>query len=101
MKFFRERITGIVEGEMRAVAASMAIEEIFNNRKHFLAKVTEYIQEALNKFGLVLYNANVREINDSAGYFQTIGQRAQEGAASLAKVAVAEARANGRLVHYT
>jgi flotillin len=50
---------------MRAVAASMAIEEIFNDRKHFQAKVTEYIQEALVKFGLILYNANVKELVDT------------------------------------
>ncbi|KAI3655376.1 hypothetical protein MP638_006682, partial [Amoeboaphelidium occidentale] len=57
-RMIRERITGIIEGEMRAVAANMAIEEIFNDRKHFQGKVTEYIQESLNKFGCVLYNAN-------------------------------------------
>ena len=70
----------------------MAVEEIFANRKHFQLKVTEYIQEALNKFGLMLYNANVRELVDTSGYFQTIGQRAQEGAISLAKVAIADAK---------
>jgi uncharacterized membrane protein YqiK len=63
---------------MRGVAASMTIEEMFNDRKHFQEKVTEYLKEVLIKFGLTLYNANVRELIDSSGYFSTIGQKAQE-----------------------
>jgi flotillin len=94
-RMIRERITGIIEGEMRAVAANMAIEEIFNDRKHFQGKVTEYIQESLNKFGCVLYNANVEELVDNVGYFTTLGQKAQEAAISTAKVAIAESKANG------
>ena len=57
---------GIVEGEMRGgkseswfdgvgvyylVSASMGIEELFNNRRHFQEKVRENVQEALDKFG--------------------------------------------------
>jgi flotillin len=90
MKIYFDYIIGIVEGEMRAVLANMAIEEIFNDRKHLQSKVAEFIQEALNKFGCVLYNANVEELNDTAGYFSTMGQKAQEGAISVAKVAIAE-----------
>jgi len=91
----RNRIMGIVEGEMRGVAASMAIEEIFNDRRHFQDIVRENIQEALDKFGCVLYNANVEELIDTAGYFAVMGQKAHEGAVSSAKVAVAESKAQG------
>lgn len=87
---------------MRGVAASMTIEEMFNDRKHFQEKVTEYLKEVLIKFGLTLYNANVRELIDSSGYFSTIGQKAQEvfmciiqGAISQARVAIAESKCLG------
>lgn len=60
---------------MRAVAASMPIEEIYNNRREFQAKVTEFISEMLDKFGLVLYNANVKELVDVSGYFSTMSQK--------------------------
>lgn len=60
---------------MRGVAASMAIEEIYNNRREFQAKVTEYISEMLDKFGLVLYNANVKELIDVSGYFAQMSQK--------------------------
>lgn len=79
----RERVTGIIEGnlsyhglgEMRAVAANMTLEEIFSDRKHFQSKVFEYIQEALEKFGLTLYNANIKELKDSMNYFKSMGQK--------------------------
>ena len=47
----RDRITGIIEGEVRAVAASMALEELFNDRKRFQSVIMEYIQEGLEKYG--------------------------------------------------
>jgi flotillin len=78
-KVIRERVNGIVEGEMRAVAASMPIEEIYNNRKEFRGRVVEYIQTSLTKFGLELYNANIKELIDESGYFAAIGMKASEG----------------------
>lgn len=74
------------------LVASMDLESLFQNRKAFQSKVTEFIQEALNKFGCLLYNANVEELIDTAGYFSTIGQKAQEGAISAAKVAIGTSR---------
>lgn len=71
---------------MRAVAASMSIEEIFNNRKEFQGKVSEYVSGALHRFGCLLYNANARELKDENGYFETLGKKAQAAAISQAKV---------------
>lgn len=43
-----------------------------------------------NFFKGIMYNANVEELIDASGtYFSTMGQKAQEGAISSAKVAVA------------
>lgn len=64
---------------MRAVAASMPIEEIYNNRKEFRGRVVDYIQTSLSKFGLELYNANIKELIDESGYFAAVGMKASEG----------------------
>jgi flotillin len=88
----RERVMGILEGEMRQVAASMTIEEIYNNRKQFQARIAEYVSSSLAKFGLVLYNAAIKELQDNGGYFTIMGERASQAAASVAKVSVAESK---------
>lgn len=40
----RSRITGVIEGELRAVVSSMLIEEVFNDRKHLQQKSSEFIR---------------------------------------------------------
>eukprot|EP00158_Paraphelidium_tribonemae_P002635 Partr_v1_DN25527_c2_g1_i1_m20895 putative Flotillin len=90
-----ERVRGILVGELRAVTASMSIEEIYNQRKLLQEKVYEYISESLAKFGLHVYNANIKELGDKDGYFATMGMKASEAANSLAKVSVAESKAKG------
>ncbi|WVZ17847.1 hypothetical protein V8G54_010829 [Vigna mungo] len=68
-----ELVQGIIEGETRVLAASMTMED-------------------LNQFGLVIYNANVKQLVDVPGheYFSYLGQKTQMEAANQAKVDVAE-----------
>jgi flotillin len=58
----KERVDGIIIGELRAVASNMSVEEIYNNRKYFQSKVHEYISESLHRFGLIVYNSNIKGI---------------------------------------
>lgn len=75
------------------------MEEIFKERQLFKNKVTENVQMELNQFGLRIYNANVKELQDTAGseYFKFLSRKAHEGASNQAKVDVANACMMGEI----
>lgn len=94
-----ELVKGIIEGETRVLAASMTMEQIFKGTKEFKKEVFEKVQLELNQFGLLIYNANVKQLVDVAGheYFSYLGQKTQMEAANQAKVDVAEAKMKGEV----
>lgn len=67
-----EVVIGILEGETRSVAAAMAIEEIFSKRKLLKKMILDNIGEELAVFGMVVYNANIKDLHDMPGsdYFK-------------------------------
>ncbi|KAM3711349.1 hypothetical protein ACB098_01G103300 [Castanea mollissima] len=75
----KELVQGIIEGETRVLAASMTMEEIFKGTKEFKQEVLEKVQLELNQFGLLIYNANVKQLVDVRGheYFSYLGQKTQ------------------------
>jgi flotillin len=77
----------------------MTMEELFNNRRLFKAQVIECVQKELDQFGLRIYNANVKELQDmgESKYFESLARKAHEGAQSQAQVDVAHARMVGRV----
>ncbi|CAK9185485.1 unnamed protein product, partial [Ilex paraguariensis] len=93
----KELVQGIIEGETRVLAASMTMEEVFRGTKEFKKEVFDKVQLELNQFGLLIYNANVKQLVDVPGheYFSYLGQKTQMEAANQAKVDVAEARMKG------
>ncbi|XWS66314.1 hypothetical protein CRYUN_Cryun05aG0189100 [Craigia yunnanensis] len=95
----KELVQGIVEGETRVLAASMTMEEIFKGTKDFKLEIFEKVQLELNQFGLLIYNANVKQLVDVPGheYFSYLGQKTQMEAANQAKVDVAEAKMKGEI----
>nr|GMD42595.1 flotillin-like protein 4 [Ipomoea batatas] len=95
----KELVQGIIEGETRVLAASMTMEEIFRGTKEFKQEVFEKVQLELNQFGLLIYNANVKQLVDVPGheYFSYLGQKTQMEAANQAKIDVAEARMKGEI----
>ncbi|OIW14988.1 hypothetical protein TanjilG_30707 [Lupinus angustifolius] len=95
----KELVKGIIEGETRVLAASMTMEEIFRGTKEFKKEVFETVQLELNQFGLLIYNANVKQLVDVPGheYFSYLGQKTQMEAANQAKVDVAEAKKKGEI----
>lgn len=95
----KELVQGIIEGETRVLAASMTMEEIFRGTKEFKQEVFGKVQLELNQFGLLIYNANVKQLVDVPGheYFSYLGQKTQMEAANQAKVDVAEARMKGEI----
>ncbi|KAM7256164.1 hypothetical protein ACFE04_011905 [Oxalis oulophora] len=94
-----ELVKGVIEGETRVLAASMTMEEIFRGTKEFKKEVFEKVQVELNQFGLLIYNANVKQLVDVPGheYFSYLGQKTQMEAANQAKIDVSEARMKGEI----
>ncbi|KAK1917823.1 hypothetical protein P3342_000540 [Pyrenophora teres f. teres] len=87
-------VKGIIEGETRSIVSTMTMEELFRERKIFKEKVIQQVQSELDQFGLCIYNANVKELQDTPGseYFAFLSRKAHEGALNQAKVDVAHAR---------
>lgn len=92
-------VKGIIEGETRSIVSTMTMEELFRERKVFKDKVIQQVQSELDEFGLIVYNANVKELQDTPGseYFTYLSRKAHEGALNQAKVDVADARMRGEV----
>jgi len=92
-------VKGIIEGETRSIVSTMTMEELFKERRLFRDKVIKNVQTELDQFGLKIYNANVKELQDTPGseYFAYLSRKAHEGALNQAKVDVAEARMKGEV----
>lgn len=95
----KELVQGIIEGETRVLAASMSMEDVFKGTKDFKREVFGKVQVELNQFGLLIYNANIKQLVDVRGheYFSYLGQKTQMEAANRAKVDVAEAKMKGNV----
>ncbi|MCL7043672.1 hypothetical protein MKW94_002831 [Papaver nudicaule] len=93
----KEIVQGIIEGETRVLAASMTMVEIFLGTKEFKKYVFEKVQVELNQFGLLIYNANIKQLVDveDQEYFSYLGQKIQKEAENQAKIDVAEAKMKG------
>jgi len=63
----KELVRGIIEGETRVIAAAMTMEEIFQERRGFKDQVIKNVQAELGQFGLFIYNANVKQLQDTQG----------------------------------
>ncbi|OCL04772.1 hypothetical protein AOQ84DRAFT_399911 [Glonium stellatum] len=92
-------VKGIIEGETRSIVSTMTMEELFRERQVFKGKVIQQVQSELDQFGLCIYNANVKELQDTPGseYFAFLSRKAHEGALNQAKVDVADARMRGEV----
>ena len=60
-------VKGIIEGETRSIVSTMTMEELFKERRVFRDKVINSVQSELDQFGLKIYNANVKELQDTPG----------------------------------
>ncbi|KAL3381030.1 hypothetical protein AABB24_001254 [Solanum stoloniferum] len=95
----KDLVQGVIEGETRVLAASMTMEEIFKGTKDFKKEVFDKVQLELNQFGLLIYNANIKQLVDVQGheYFSYLGQKTQMEAANQAKIDVSEAKMKGEI----
>lgn len=61
-------VQGFIEGETRVLAASMTMEKIFKGTEELKEEVSEKVKLELNQFGLLIYNANVKQLVDVRGH---------------------------------
>ena len=92
----QDQAQDIILGQMRAVIATMLIEDINRDRQAFLANVNEAVSGELEKIGLALINVNIRDIEDESGYIVALGRRAAAEAINQANVDVAEQERTGK-----
>ena len=92
-------VKGIIEGETRSIVSNMTIEEVFASRAEYKKQVIEKVQGELDQFGLMIYNANVKELEDTPGseYFSFMRRKAHESASNQARIDVAQAEAKGKV----
>ena len=86
----------IILGQMRAVIATMKIEEINRDRQAFMAKVNDAVSIELEKIGLTVINVNIRDIEDESGYIEALGRKAAAEAINQANIDVAEQEKTGK-----
>ena len=80
----------IILGQMRAVMATMRIEEINRDRQAFMAKVNEAVAIEIEKIGLSVINVNIKDVDDESGYIKALGKKAAAQAINQAMIDVAE-----------
>ena len=86
----------IILGQMRAVIATMKIDDINRDRQAFLGKVNEAVSVELEKIGVSLINVNIRDIEDESGYILALGRKAAAEAINQANIDVAEQERTGK-----
>jgi len=86
----------IILGQMRAVIATMGIEDINRDRQAFMAQVNDAVSTELEKIGLEVINVNIRDIQDESGYIEALGRKAAAEAINQALVDVAEQEKTGQ-----
>lgn len=92
-------VEGIIEGETRSVVSNLTMAELFEHRSAYRKNVVETVQSELAQFGLFIYNASIKELQDMPGsqYFEFQSKKAHEGVQSQARVDVANAKREGEI----
>ena len=93
----RKQAQDIILGQMRAVIATMKIEEINRDRQAFMAKVNDAVSVELEKIGLAVINVNIKDIEDDSGYIRALGRKAAAEAVNQAMIDVAEQEKLGKI----
>lgn len=95
----RVLIQGVIEGDTRSLAAQMTMQEIFDGREQFREKVIEHIGNQLDQFGLKIYNANIKDLEDGEGctFFAEKRKKKMAEVSSQARIDVSEAEKRGNI----
>lgn len=91
----KQQADEIITGQLRAVIATMTIEQINSDRDAFMTSILENVDTELNKIGLEIVNVNITDIKDESGYIEALGKKAAEEAVQKALIDVAEQQKSG------
>ena len=94
-----EFVTSIIEGTVRVQAASMTMDELFQDRMKFKSEVHDTVKAELQPYGLEIVNAVIREMEDgeNTNFFRDRSQRALQAAHAHARVSTASAETDGSI----
>src|SRR5918993_3002374 len=87
----------IIIGQLRAVIATMSIDQINRDREAFLQRVQHQLEPELMKVGLTLLNVNIQDLRDESGYLEALGKQAAAQAIQKARGDVAEPEKQGAI----
>lgn len=74
-KSIADQVTLILEGKLREIVASMTVEQIYNDREAFSAKVQEVVGTKIGEMGLELKDFSIKDVNDANGYIRALGAK--------------------------
>src|SRR5262245_7170841 len=80
-----------LEGHLRAIVGTLTVEEIYQNRDMFAAKVQEVAAGDMANMGLGIVSFTIRDIRDSQGYLEALGKPRIAQVKRDAQIAQAEA----------
>src|SRR5215212_4868702 len=80
-----------LEGHLRAILGTMTVEDIYQNRDAFAAKVQEVAAGDMANMGLGIVSFTIRDIRDSQGYLEALGRPRIAQVKRDAQIAQAEA----------
>src|SRR5436190_17809312 len=80
-----------LEGHLRAILGTMTVEDIYQNRDAFAAKVQEVAAGDMANMGLSIVSFTIRDIKDGQGYLEALGKPRIAQVKRDAQIAQAEA----------
>ncbi|MCX7872660.1 MAG: SPFH domain-containing protein [Verrucomicrobiae bacterium] len=83
--------TQTLEGHLRAILGTLSVEEIYQNRDAFAAKVQEVAAGDMANMGLAIVSFTIRDIRDNQGYLDALGKPRIAQVKRDAQIAQAEA----------
>jgi len=93
----RTQSSEVCKGKLREIVSSMSVEDIYDNRESFSAKVQEVAGKELEEMGLELKSFTINDISDDAGYIIALGKEQIAKVKSEAAIAEAEAEKNRQI----
>ncbi|KUO78338.1 MAG: hypothetical protein APF81_15905 [Desulfosporosinus sp. BRH_c37] len=87
----RTQASEICKGKLREIVSSMSVEDIYNDRESFSAKVQQVAGTELGEMGLELKSFTINDITDDEGYIEALGKEQIAKVKSSAAIAEAEA----------
>jgi len=97
VKMIRTQASEVCKGKLREIVSSMSVEDIYDNRESFSAKVQEVAGKELEDMGLELKSFTINDISDEDGYIIALGKEQIAKVKSEAAIAEAEAEKNRQI----